>query len=210
MSEIIQKDGVDVEVFTAEELEAQKQEALEQYKAENPDKSEEMQTLQKELEETQNKLKGLESKDLSFSNLRKEKTDLEEKVSVLTKDIDSKIEKAKKEMFEGVMKDHYEDRLKSLASGDEELAKKIKYEFDVTLGAVTATTKSEMDAKFKKAYVLAGGTEERDFLSSDITSSGSASRISLKPQGKISEQEKAIIKQAAAAGGIKLDDKDIK
>ena len=207
MSEKITKeDGSEVEVFTVEELEAQKQEAIEQYKADNPDKSGEMSTLQEQLEKAQTELEGLKAKDLSFSQLRKEKGDLEGKVSTLTKEVDAKIEKAKKEMFEGVMKDHYNDTLNGLAGGDAELVKKIEYQYK-RLGDV-ASTKEEIGKKLKDAYVLAGGVQEKNYLDSSITSSGGVGRINIKRGEKMSAEEKQAITAMAAAGGVKLDDKD--
>src|SRR3990167_9199445 len=115
MSEIIKKeDGTEIEVFSAEELEAQKQEAIEQYKLDNPDKTEELTALQAELEK-------LKSKDVSIAELRKQKNNAEAKIEEIVKGTDEKITKVKQEIMEGVMQDHYNDTIKALAGDDEEL-----------------------------------------------------------------------------------------
>ena len=113
MEIITKQDGKQVEVLTAEEIESQKQEAIEEYKVNNPDKSAELDALQEELKNQGEELAKLKTKDLNFANLRNQKEGAEAKIDKLTKDIDIKIDLAKKEVFEGVLKDHYNEVVKT-------------------------------------------------------------------------------------------------
>ena len=197
MSEIINKDGVDVEVFTPEEVEAQKEEArleaIEAYKAENPDKSGELEKLNKELE-------GFKSKDLNFGNLRKQKEDAEKKVADILAGVDEKINSVKKDVLEGVMKDHREETLNSLTGGDEELKKKVEYHYN-RLGDV-ASTKSEINKKLNDAYLLATGGTSED-ISTNVFSSGGVGKLKTKvSETKLTPEEKAI----GAKFGLKDED----
>src|SRR5438105_3456954 len=103
----VEINGEEKEVFTQEELDAQKNEALEQYKKDNPDKSGELTKLQEDLKKSQEDLAKANDKDTNFKNLREAKDALEKKVEDLTKSFDDKISNVKKEVLEGVIKDHY-------------------------------------------------------------------------------------------------------
>jgi len=191
MSEIIQKDGVDVEVFTVEEIEAQKQEAIEAYKAENPDKSDELTALQEELKSKEEELAKIKDKDTNFANLRKQKEAVELKMANITAEIDTKINLAKKEVMEGVLKDHYNDTIKALAGDDEEVKKKIEFQYKRL--ADSASTKQEIANKLRDAWVLASKVEEGDAFNSTVLSSGGVGRLKIKGQEKkLSPEEKAI------------------
>ena len=63
MSIKVEIDGEEKEVFTTEELEAQKQAAIDEFKTDIPDRSEEIQTLQDEITK-------LKDKDANFEKLR--------------------------------------------------------------------------------------------------------------------------------------------
>jgi len=208
MSEIIKKeDGTEVEVFSAEEIEAQKeeakQEAIEQYKLDNPDKTEELTALQAELEK-------LKSKDVSISELRKQKNQAESKIEEIVKGTDEKITKVKQEIMEGVMQDHYNDTIKALVGDDEELRKKVEHEFKKTLSGVNPTTKDELAGKLRNAYLLATKPAEVDALNSSVISSGGVGRLNIKSEKKFSQEEKQMAKVLAEAGGIKLEESDFK
>jgi hypothetical protein len=203
MSEIIQKDGVDIEVFTAEEIEAQKQEAIEQYKLDNPDKTDELTQLQEELRIKEEELSKAKDKDANFANLRKQKEAAEKKITDITAEIDSKIQSVKKEVMEGVMKDHYNDTLKAFAGEDEEIKKKIEFHFK-RLGDV-ASTKEEISNKMRDAYLLATKPEGYDALNSSVISTGGVGRLNIKSQGqKLSADEKVM------ASKFGLSDADLK
>ncbi len=211
MSKIIKDEetGEDVEVYTADEIEQQKQEAIDQYKTDNPDKTTELADVQEKLKTAEEKLSKTDDKDKNFSALRKAKEDAEKKVEDILKGVDEKITTVKKEVLEGVMKDHYNDTLKALAGDDEELAKKI--EFNYKRLADPAATKSEMNAKFQDAYRLSVSAEDANALTSSVISSGSIGKLNIKSTDKkFTAEEKAMAQKLAAAGGMKLEDKDFK
>lgn len=178
------EDGTEIEAYTAEEVEAQKAEAieaaLEQYKIDNPDKTAELEELQNTLKEKEEELAKLKEKDLNFSNLRKQKESAEKAVENIKAEIDAKIASAKKEVLEGVMKDHYDETLKSLSGGDEELKKKIEFHYK-RLGDIVST-KTEMSNKLKDAHTLATRKDEPDITA--ILGSGGIGRLKMKGQNK--------------------------
>lgn len=183
-------DGNDIEVFSNDELEAQKQEAIEQYKAENPDKTDELTALQAELAEKEDLLAKAGDKDKNFVALRKAKEDAEKKVEDILKGVDEKLKTAKKEILEGVMQDHKNDTLKVLSGGDAELEKKLEYHYK-RLGDV-ASTKEEITNKLKDAYVLATKQEAGD-ISGTVLGSGGVGRLNIKSNSpKFSPEEKEL------------------
>ena len=201
MSETITKDGVDIEVFTVEELEAQKQEAIENYKSENPDKADELASLQEELKLKEEELTKVKDKDTNFANLRKQKEAAEKKITDITAEIDTKISAVKKEVMEGVMKDHYNDTLKVLAGDDEEVKKKIEFQYKRLADA--AATKEEVGNKLRDAWVLATKPEVTDALNSFVISSGGVGKLHIKGQEKkFTPEEKAL----GAKFGLKEED----
>ncbi len=209
MPETIHKDGVEIEVFTAEELEAQRQAAIDQYKAENPDKSSELTELQAQLQAKEQELTGLKDKDLNFKNLRVQKEAAEKKAEELVKEIDAKISKAKNEVIEGVMKDHYGETLKALAGDDEDLKKKIEANYK-RLGD-SATTKDEISRKLRDAWVLTGKVDSQDALNTSVLSSGGVGKLNIKSQkNTFTPEEKDFAKKMAGLAGITLKDEDFK
>lgn len=201
--------GEEIEVFTSEELEAQKDAAIEEFKQANPDKTGELEVLQAELKTTQEKLAKFEDKDLNFANLRAQKEVAEKKAKDLASEIDTKIGAAKKEIFEGVMQDHYNQVLESLAGTDEELKKKIEFQYK-RLGDST-TTKDQVTKKMTDAWALATRTEDSGILNSTVISSGGVSRPNVKSAQSFTPEEKAIAQKLASAGGLgQLTDQDFK
>ena len=59
-------EGNEIEVFTQEEIEGQKQEAIEAFKTENPDKTAELAELQEKMREAEEKLAKVGDKDYNF------------------------------------------------------------------------------------------------------------------------------------------------
>lgn len=207
METITKEDGSTVEVYTADELEAQKQEAIELYKLENPDKTDELTALQEELKTKEEALEKATKKDLNFGTLRTQKEAAEKKIADITKEIDTKISQAKKEVMEGVMKDHYNDTLKALAGDDEEVKKKIEFHFK-RLGD-TASTKEEIGNKLRDAWLLATKPAEMDALNSTVLSSGGVGRLKINSsEKKFTPDEKALAQKLAQAGGMKLEESD--
>ena len=193
MPQIIKdSDGNDIEVFSAEELDAQKQEAIEAFKAENPDKTAELAELQEKLRIADEELAKKDDGDRNFANLRKGKEDAEKKLSEFTKSIDDKINTVKREVLEGVNKDHYNEKLKAFAGGDDEVEKRVKFEYENTLKGVVPSTKEEITAKLQKAYVLAT-TKESDGVNMNVYGSGGVGRVNINSQSpKFSAEEKEL------------------
>lgn len=201
MSEILKKeDGTEVEVFSPEEIEAQKQEAIEAYKAENPDKSDELAEAQEKARVAEEALEKAKGKDLNFDNLRKAKEVAEKKVEDILAGVDDKINTVKKEVLEGVMKDHYNDTIKALAGEDVELLKKIEFNYK-RLGDVVST-KQEMDKKLQDAWALST-KQETDGVNMSVFSSGGVSRLNIKSQDKKFTADEEVV---ASKFGISKED----
>lgn len=125
--------GEDMEVFTSEEVATKETEAsstaLEKYKTENPDKSQELDTLKSEKEKLEKdlvdakKLNAAGEGDGKIAELTKqlEQKDTEMKSYVDQKFTDQHADKAKQSS---------ESKIKELAKGDAEREKKLQYEFE--------------------------------------------------------------------------------
>jgi len=200
---IINDQGDEIEVFTNEELEQQKASAIEEYKINNPDKSADITKLQEEKAKIETELKGLKDKDFNFANVRKALSDKDEEIKKLTDSIDVKIQGAKKEILEGVMKDHYIDTIKGLAGEDKQLLEKIEYQYKRL--ADPASTKEEVEKKLNDAFVLATGNKP-SFDGSAFSSVG-AGRIQVGEKPKLSPEEQDLLNKLANAGNIKIDNK---
>ena len=202
-------DGNDIEVFTADELAEKeivaKEAAVEEFKKENPDKSDEITELQGKLDKVNEDLDKAGEKDQNFDNLRKQKDDAETKLKAATEGIDEKIgtakEEIKKEVLEGVMQDHYADTLKSLAGDDEELKKKIEFNYNRLQDP--GVTKPEVTKKLTDAYHLSTITETEDALTTSVISSGGVSRVKTTPDDKSFSGEE---KELGQKFGISEDD----
>ncbi len=210
MSQIIKDaEGNDVEVFTADELQEQKDIAIEEFRVQNPDKTEEIDALKAQLTTANDEVAKFKDKDLNFSNLRSQKEAAEKKATDLAAEIDTKIGVAKKEILEGVMVDHYNETLGSLAGDDVELKKKIEFQYKRL--ADSAATKAEVTKKLTDAWTLATAPEGTGALNSAVISSGGVGRISTKEtEKKFTQEEKALAQKLAKAGNMTLKDEDFK
>jgi len=208
MSKIINDtDGNQVEVYTAEELRVQQEAKLDEYKLENPDRSEEINDMQEELRKKEEELEKLKNKDFNFSNLRKQKESAEIEIEKIKKDIEGKLETVKKEVMEGVMKDYYDETIKVFSEGDEELKKKIEFHYKRIQD--DPITKTDMSKKIRDAYILATKQDEVDILNTSVISSGGVRRLNIKGQDKkYTLEEKEMAQKLAQAGGLKLKDTD--
>lgn len=205
---IVEIDGVETEVFTEAEIAGKQAAAIEEFKAENPDKTAELEALQEELKAANEKAEKLVNKDMNFSNLRQQKEDAEKKAKDLAKEIDEKIAGVKKEVLEGVMQDHYADTVKALVGDDVELKKKLEFQYK-RLGDA-ASTKEEVTKKLTDAYFLATKTEGVNALNSTVLSSGGVSKLNInKSNTKMSPDEEALLNKMAQAGGMKITKEDI-
>ena len=201
---IIDSEGNQVEVFTPEEVQAKVEEQ------------------KKQVEGAQEELRKLKEKDLNFEKLRMNKKvaegeitreELQQKIQEeFAKGMGEKLsyarEEIKKEVVEGVNKDYYNEIVGSLSGDDEELKKKINFEYNRLKDPVNS--KEDISKKLRDAYVLASRVEDAGAFVPGTVSSGGASKPKFKQQGAFSADEIAFAKKLAASGGIKLTDEDLK
>ena len=168
-------DGREVEHFTQEEVDAKlklaqeekekefnttiekaKEEALEEYKKNNPDRKEDIDKLQTELTSTKDELEKLKNLGEDPNMPEGQKTRLLTKIVDLEKKIDD-VTKTSKEEIERLVKDKTIDQkstfLKRLTGEDAELSKKVEYYFDNYMPDKTDvdSMKSRMEVAFKLA-----------------------------------------------------------
>lgn len=205
MSKMIKNEetGEEEEVFTADEVQAQREEEVKKYQEEHPDQSAELTALEEKLKLAEEKLGKASDKDKNFAALRKQVEDLKTGIDNKIKDA---AESSKKEVLEGVNKDHYEETLKTLAGTDDELKKKIEFHYKRL--ADPSSTKSEITAKLKDAYTLATGQSTESMNASQYGSGGSNRPKTKTGTEKLSPAEKELAIKMAKAGGMKLEDKD--
>lgn len=153
MAKFLDKDGKEIEAFTAEELEAEKKKALDEYLKEHPDQSADMQTAKTALEEAQRKLKDLEGagNDEQKKRLIAERDAAEAKLKETTDTLVKEVQNIKDSFFGGAK----EKTLKKLAGDDVELRKKIELEYDSFKGE--PKNEVEITERLTKAYTIAKG-----------------------------------------------------
>lgn len=188
-------EGNEVQVVSQEDLETLERE-----------KNEALEKAQEELRLKEEELEKLKSKDLNFSNLRQQKDHAEKQVETLKSEIDEKLNNVKKEVFEGVLKDHYSEILKNLSSDDEDLKKKIEFHYNRLNDP--ATSKSEVDKKLRDAWALATHQDAPNTFNSSVISSGYAAPFVSSVKKNFSQDEKDLARRMASAGGLTLDEKD--
>lgn len=190
------EDGSEVTAFTEQEVREMESK-----------KDEEMRAAAEKLASLEEELSKLKEKDLNFSNLRQQKDDAEKRVDRLKAEMEEKLESTKKELFEGVLKDHYDELLAALSGGDEEAKKRIEYQYK-RLSDPTAS-KADVEKKLRDAAALAQD-RTTDRATAAFASIGSAPLKASAGGRKFTDEEKAFGKALAAAGNIKLDDEDFK
>lgn len=206
MPEKMEKDGKEIEVFTAEELEAQKKAAIDEYKTNNPDKSEDIQKLEEELGKKTKELESFKDKDFNLSTMRKGEEKLKEQIANLTKEIDQKVSDAKREVLDGVMKDHFVDTMNLLVGDDKDLLAKVQLKYDNDLKSVVATSKEEISRKLKDAFILAtGAASGGSGVDNGAIGSGSVGRVKVEANPKFNDDELDLLKKLGDAGGMKID-----
>ncbi len=200
---IIKNDkGEDVEVFTSEEVK-QKEEAaaktaaekaVEDFKTQNPDKSQELTDLKDKVADLEAKLQEAEEgdgtdKDAQVKRLREERDAAKGDLKKAQEDWDSKFENFKKEMV-GDIKSEILDKL---SRGDAELRKKIELEFDNY--RPNDNSKKGIADRMEKAYQLATGNKPSPNILDNISGGGDrGTGGGYKPETKKqwSSNEKAI------------------
>jgi len=199
--------GAEIEVFSKEELDTQRNDAVEAFKKENPDKSEEIKKMQDDLKAKDDEMRKLLDKDTNFKNLREAKDKVEQEKEELRKKLDDAVSAVKQEVVGSVLNDHIKESLDKLADGDEGMRKKIEFHAE-RLGIKSAKDKNEVNTAIQDAYRLATDFKH-DTLHSGVVSSAGAG-IPAKTNKKVSPEDAATIKQIAGRGGLKLSDEDIK
>ena len=204
MSETITKeDGTEVEVFTQEEIDTQKTEAIDKYKEENPDNETEM-------EELKGKLQKAEEKELNFGKLRDKAkaagveledkdTELEAKDKEFSKfqeDTKSEIDSLRNEMTAG-------KRIEAInkLSDDPDERAKIKFNLDRLsksddnqetfetnlIDAYKLTTGQEVQVPNYISSAGAGGGKQKDEVSTEEKELGDALGITEEDREKYSK-----------------------
>ena len=194
--------GEDEELYTPEEVDAEKEkvrtEAIDNYKKENPDKTEELETTVKERDEIKVELEKLKGKDMNFGNVRKIIDDL-------TKRLDEKDKFIEGQIKSGLQTAAVDTAIDEMAAGDEEMKKKIKFHFDTTLAAVKITTAEELKNKLNQSYQLAGGVPANAMPGGGAMGSGGAYPGKRKVSGSpLSPATKEVAKK------VGITDEDIK
>jgi uncharacterized protein YdcH (DUF465 family) len=201
---VLNEKGEEIEVYTAEELEAERNKAIDDYKQANPGDPD-IEKLQNEIQAKTEELEKLKNKDYNFSQLRETKERLEGQIADLTKSIDEKIGVAKKEVVEGVMKGYYNEKLKDLSGGNKELSDKIEFHYKRLTDP--GTTKEEINKKLNDALILATGEGEGK-STSDAFSSKGVSPLGVEKGKPVTEEEKTFARKLGKAGGVDLTDED--
>lgn len=166
-----EENGTEETVYTAEELETQKNEALEQYKADHPDQADRITELQSELETAQKALEDGGPSGSNFKILRQKVETLTGEITKVKNDAIAEINKVRIDMSSTAL----DVAIKGLAGEDAELAKKVKLHFNETLKSVPAANTEEFQKKLQQAYLLAAGVQpDPSALSGAIYGSGGA------------------------------------
>lgn len=168
----IEQNGQEIEVFTPDELEAHKTEAVEKFKTDHPELAN-VDQLKTDLQAAQDELKVLKEdpKNANFTQAREKIATLEKTIGTLQTDITNNNGKA----MEFVLNYEKDKMITKIAAGDQELAKKIKYNFEKNLTDVKATTPEEIAKKLELAYKLSSDNPAPDVLSDIVLGSSGAS-----------------------------------
>lgn len=188
-------DGNPVEAVSKEEFETLRQE-----------KETELQGAKDELEKFKNK-------DMNFSNLRNQKDEAEKKIGQAEQKLQEmqdqfniKIEETKKEVFEGVLKDHYNETLDNMSNGDKDIKVKIEAQYARLLD--TATTKAEITKKLTDAWSLAQDRPSNPVINAFATIP-SASVSTSKSKKSLPSEARDVLQEMAQIGGFVINDEDI-
>ena len=158
MTQLFDSEGNEIEAFTKEEHE----EALKQ---EISKKDEELKTINEKLE-------GLNNKDINFKALREEK----EKIENENKELKGKLSEQINGIKSSIEKDKIDNTISVMAAGDEEIAKKIKFHYDRIIKP--EDTEEEKKVKLSDALKLAlGGTATPNVLNNTMSAAGAGKPV---------------------------------
>lgn len=140
-----QEDGTEIEVFTADEVAAREQAAVQA----------QVKPLQDQLAAKQEELNKLTNKDMNFGNLREAKENLERQIGELKTQIESGQKTVADQVNKGILEARTNEAITRLSGGDKEVADKIKFHFNRLQDA--ADTPEAAEKKLRDAYILATG-----------------------------------------------------
>lgn len=174
MPEIIEReDGTKVEVFSREEISA---------------KEAELEAARKLAAEKEEELKKFNDKDFNFKALREQKEASDKKVTEL--------ENSLNDFKNSFVNERVEDQIKRLSNGDDELAKKIRLQFDrLPEKPVTA---EDVGKKVLDAYKLASEFRPSSGVHIPVSSAGSAPVINTTGKAPVSDA----VREVAAKMGM--------
>ena len=201
MSKFYDKDGNEVKGFTEEEFKL-KEEELEKkgkdfivnYIKENPDKGDELDKTNKALDEANRKIEEFEEGVRGGSDAdRKQKDRLIEEKNKAKQERDEVTESFTKQIND--LKDNLvsgakEKMLKKLSGGDDELRKKIEFEYDdYSKGKELPSNDIEVQERLTKAFVLAAEKPVEPSIMDGITGAGAKGDLNNGGLGKSTEPE---------------------
>lgn len=197
MAKLFDADGKEVEAFTAEELEAKKNEALEAYKAANPDKSDALAKLEADLKAANDKIAAGEGDEGQKRRLKQEKEDAEKALADGLASLKKEFDEYKGSVVGGAK----ESILAKLTGGDKDLRAKIELKANNLTGY--PDTPEGVAAKLQDAYVLATGNKPTPSMMDGMTGAGGRGEGAGKDgdKGGMTENGKVM----ANALGIKED-----
>jgi len=161
------------------------EEAVEQYKKDNPDQSEKVGDLQKKLDDANKELEELKDDDGNMPEGQKERLqkkieDLKGKVEKVTKTSQEEIDKLKNTMQEN--KDQLKNKyLDNLADGDDEKRKKIELEFDNYMP--DKDSEEDIKTRAERAYTIVEGQAPKPGLLDGVSNASARGEGNPSPQG---------------------------
>jgi len=186
------EEGEEFDVLTNEEIETQKNEAIELAKQ---DYEAEKETLNRELAEAKEALAKTGDKDYNFSQLRKTVDGLKASKETLEKTFTSELSNLKKSLSEKTINGF----IKEESGGDADLEKKLRFHYDKTLASMPAETEEDIRTRVKSASLLEGRTNTN---SSFISSAGSGN-VKIKTEKLTQDQQDLANKMGVSQEDIK-------
>ncbi len=177
--------GQDIEVYTSDELQVQKQAALDEYVAANPDNSGEITKLQDELVSAKKSLEDAEKAGKGGENV-KQLRDAKENLEKGLKDMEGRFMTELEKVKNSGLETYKNDLIKAYSKEDSELKKKI--EFNLGQFKNTPTTQEDMKNQILSAVTLSIGKAPDNFNFSGMNSGNSSDRATT-PAGEIRETE---------------------
>lgn len=174
MATFYDEDGNEHEAFTAEEVEAQRQEAITKFKEENPDFADagafktQLEDKEKELEQAKKDLEAEKNKGNNTSAARKVIEEKEAEINKLKEDFTGQIESLKTTMDQKEIN----NLIKKASNGDLELEKKMQEHLKTTLSGMKTETDEEKAAAVSAAYKLSSGSGDPGIFDSGAAGSG--------------------------------------